>query len=119
MHFAEMPKNSIFGYAKNMAADTTRKRLYLVTARGTIDSIDYDGGDQVEVYNRPTRGSHTLDIFENLLYYSNTHSDHVVEFNVSSGNIHRFITFVNGSYPSDVVVVHTTVEIDGKFLCPA
>ena len=98
-----------------MAVDNTRRRLYLVTARDTIDSIDYDGGDRIEVLNKPTRGFRTLDILKNLLYCSNPYSDHVVEFHVNNRTIRRFIPFERGSFPSDVVVVNTSVEIDGKF----
>ena len=98
-----------------MAVDNTWKRLYLITVRDTIDSIDYDGSDRIEVFNKLTRGFRTLDILENLLYCSSPYSDHVVEFNVNNRTIRRFIPFKNGSYPSDVVVVKTSVEIDGKF----
>lgn len=87
----------------------------MVTVRDTIDSIDYDGGDRIEVFNKPTRGFRTLDILENLLYCSNPYSDHVVEINVNNRTTRRFIPFEKGSFPSDVVVMNTSVEIDGKF----
>ena len=114
-HFASVKRHRIFDYARDMAVDNTRKRLYLVTVRDTIDSIDYDGGDRIEAFNKPTRGFRTLDILKNLLYCSNPYSDHVVEFNVNNRTIRRFIPFERGSFPSDVVVVNISVEVDGKF----
>ena len=110
-----MKKNRIFGYARDIAADNARKRVYVLTVKDTIDSIDYNGGNLIEVLSKPTRGFRTLDIWTNLLYCSNIFSDHVVEFNVNNQTIQRFIPFTKGSYPSDVVVVNTSVENYGKF----
>ena len=113
-HFAQTERKRIFGYARDIATDKTRKRLYLVTINDTIDSIDYDGGNQIEVLNKPTRGFRSLDISNDLLYCSNIYSDYVVEYNISR-RIHRFIPLAKRSYPSDVIVVNAPLEIDGKF----
>lgn len=111
-----MKKNRIFGYARDMAADNARKRVYVVTVKDTIDSIDYNGG-RIKVFSKPTSCFRTLDILKNLLYCSNILSDHLVEFNVNNETIQRFIPFTKGSYPSDVVVVNTSVENYGKLSC--
>lgn len=110
-----MKKSRIFGYAKDMAADNARKRVYVLTVKDTIDSMDYNGGNPIEVFSKPTRGFRTLDILKNLLYCSNIYSDHLVEFIANNMTIQRFIPFTKGSYPSDVVVVNTSVENYGKF----
>ena len=114
-HFAQTEKKRIFEYARGIAADNKGKRLYLVTVNDTIDSIDYDGGDRMELFSKPTRGIRTLAVSNDLLYCSDIYLDYVVEFNISSRNIHRFIPFVKRSYPSDVMVVNIPLEIKGKF----
>ena len=116
-HLAKTGRERIFDYVSDLTADNVKKRLYLITSDDKLVSVEYDGAGQEVLFHEPTRGFHSLDMLKNSLYCSNIFSNYVVELNVSSGNIHRFIPFSKGSHPSDVVVVDvmSSLKIDGKF----
>lgn len=116
-HLVKKEKTRIFNYASDVTADSSKKRLYLITRDEKIVSVDYDGKGREVLFHEPTRGFHTLDMVKNSLYCSNIFSNYVLELNVSSGNIHRFIPFVKGSHPSDVIVVDvmSSLKVNGEF----
>ena len=97
-----------------MAVDNLKERLYLITVKEKIVSVDYDGNGQKVIFDEAAPGFRALKKLGNLLYCTNIFSNFVVELNVSSGKIDRFIPFGNGSHPSDVIVV-SSLKINGKF----
>ena len=113
-HLAEEKKNRIFNYVRNMAVDSLKEQLYLITVNEKIVSVDYDGKSEKVILDKATPGFRALKKLGNLLYCTNIFSNLIVELNVSSGKIDRFIPFGNGSHPSDVIVV-SSLKLNGKF----
>ena len=113
-HLAEAKKTRIFDYVRDMALDSLKQRLYLITLNGQIVSVHYDGTGQKVIFDEATTELRALMKLGNLLYCTNIISNLIVELNVSSGKIDRFIPFGNGSHPSDVTVV-SSLKINGKF----
>ena len=111
---AEDKIKRIFNYVRGMALDSLKERLYLITVKEEIVSVDYDGTGRKVIFNKATPGFRALKKLGNLLYCTNIFSNLIVELNVSSGKIDRRILFGNGSHPSDVIVV-SSLKINGKF----
>ena len=97
-----------------MAVDSLKERLYLITVNEKIVLVDYNGTGQKVIFDEATPGFRALKKWGNLLYCTNIFSNLIVELNVSSGKIDRFIPFGIGSHPSDVIVV-SSLKINGKF----
>ena len=112
---AKTKAKRIFHYVRDIAVDSVKRRLYLITAEAEeIVSVDYDGTGQKVIFHKATSGFRILNILGNSLYCSNIFSQYVVELDVSSGKIDRFIPFVNGRHPSEGIVV-SSLEMNGKF----
>ena len=97
-----------------MAVDSLKERLYLITVIEKIVSVDYDGTGRQVIFDEATTGFRALKKLGNFLYCTNIFSNLMVELNVRSGKIDRFIPFRIGSHPSDVIVV-SSLKINGKF----
>ena len=110
---AKTKAKRIFHYVRDIAVDSVKRRLYLITAEEEIVSVDYDGTGRKVIFHKATSGFRILNILGNSLYCSNIFSQYVVEIDVSSGKNDRFIPFVNGSHPSEGIVV-SSLEMNGK-----
>ena len=113
-HLAEAKIIRIFHYVSAMAVDSLKERLYLITVNEKIVSVDYDGTGRKVIFDEATPGFRALKKLGNLLYCTNIFLNLIVELNVSSGKIDRFIPFGHGSHPSEVIVV-SSLKINGKF----
>ena len=71
--------------------DYPAKRIYLITLKGMIKSMDYHGGNRIEILAKRIFHPYTIDILGNCLYLRNSSRD-VFKLNLTHMTLSRLQT---------------------------
>lgn len=96
--------------------DYVNKRVKLLTSKGRLFSMDYDGRNQRLMFSDPLIYSGLFSEFGKSMYFRKKRSPlHIVEMNVMSRNISRYIPLPGDEYPQTLIVVSRSLQPEGMF----
>ena len=98
-----------------MILDYLNKRVIILTERGVLVSLNYDGGNRSEILGDRQIDSGEFYRIASLMYFRKTSSPVIVEMNMISRNISRYLWFTDGKYPNRLIVVDRSLQPGGRF----
>jgi hypothetical protein len=98
-----------------MSLDYLNKRVTILTLLGYLVLMDYDGGNRSEILIDRSIRSGVFSQIGSSMFFRKTNSPVIVEMNVTSRNISRYIWSTGGKYSMKLIVVDRFLQPGGRF----
>ncbi|CAB4038237.1 Hypothetical predicted protein, partial [Paramuricea clavata] len=92
-----------------MTLDYLNKRVIVLIRAGYFVSMDYDGGNRIEIPIDRSLYSGLFSEIGSSMYFRTEIAPIIVEMNVTSWDIFRYVRLVNG-YPMKLIVVDKSLQ---------